>query len=53
MIHSLFEIEEKNDNVKVKIIFMYQEPEMNNMNTSEDTELSHPCIVYKTHPKPI
>ena len=53
MIHSLFEIEEKKDNVKVKIIFMYQEPKMNNMDTSEDTELSHPCIVYKTHPKPI
>ena len=53
MIHSLFEIEEKKDNVKVKIIFMFQEPKMNNMDTSEDTELSHPCIVYKTHPKPI
>ena len=52
MIHSLFEIE-TNGNVKVEIIFMYQERKMNNMDTSEETELSHPCIVYKTHPKPI
>ena len=52
MIHSLLEIE-KNGNVKAKIISMYQERKMNNMDTSEETELSHPCIVYKTHPKPI
>ena len=52
MIHNLLEIE-KNGDVKVKIIFLYQESKMNNMDTSEDTELSHPCIVYKTHPKPI